>query len=95
MKTFKQFHADQILLETIMRKSAVSAYALKGKKQGDSSVSHYLEAKRLLTSSRVDKDMNRKVEIIVRALIKISDGLISNRWQLGSVSAQITSLATL
>ncbi|MDA9795356.1 hypothetical protein N9C22_03760 [Paracoccaceae bacterium] len=81
--------------ERVIRKGAVAAYASSGKRYGDDAVKRYQNAKRILTSNIESKSTEEKVDIILAALVQISDGLISNRRQIGSVSAQITATTML
>jgi len=81
--------------ERIIRKGAVAAFASSGKRHGDDAVKRYQTAKRLLTTNIDSKSTEEKVDIIIAALVQISDGLISNRKQIGSVSAQITATTVL
>ena len=95
MRSFKEHIEAEQLDERIIRKGAVTAYASSGKRHGDDAVKRYQTAKRLLTANIENKSTEEKVEIILAALVQISDGLISNRKQIGSVSAQITSTTVL
>jgi len=95
MKSFKEHIEAEQLDERIIRKGAVTAYASSGKRHGDDAVKRYQTAKRLLTTNIEGKSSEEKVDIILAALVQISDGLISNRKQIGSVSAQITAVSLL
>ena len=95
MRSFKEHIEAEQLDERIIRKGAVSAYASSGKRHGDDAVKRYQTAKRLLTTNIDNKSTEEKVDIIIAALVQISDGLISNRKQIGSVSAQITAVSLL
>ena len=95
MKSFKEHIEAEHLDERIIRKGAVAAYASSGKRHGDDAVKRYQNAKRLLTTNIGSKSTEEKVDIILAALVQISDGLISNRKQIGSVSAQITATTVL
>ena len=95
MKSFKEHIEAEHLDERIIRKGAVAAYASSGKRHGDDAVKRYQTAKRLLTTNIDSKSTEEKVDIIIAALVQISDGLISNRKQIGSVSAQITATTVL
>ena len=95
MKSFKEHMEAEHLDERIIRKGAVAAYASSGKRHGDDAVKRYQTAKRLLTTNIDSKSTEEKVDIIIAALVQISDGLISNRKQIGSVSAQITATTVL
>ena len=95
MKSFKEHIEAKQLDERIIRKGAVTAYASSGKRHGDDAVKRYQTAKRLLTNNTEGKTTEEKVDIILAALVQISDGLISNRKQIGSVSAQITATTVL
>ena len=93
MRSFKENIEAEQLEERIIRKGAVATYASSGKRHGDNAVKRYQNAKRLLTTNIDSKSTEEKVDIIIAALVQISDGLILNRKQIGSVSAQITSTA--
>lgn len=95
MKSFKEHIEVEQLEERIIRKGAVAAYASSGKRHGANAVKSYQTAKRLLTTNIESKSTEEKVDIIVAALVQISDGLISNRQQIGSVSAQVTAVSLL
>ena len=95
MKSFKEHIEAEQLDERIIRKGAVTAYASSGKRHGNDAVKRYQTAKRLLTNNIEGKTTEEKVDIILAALVQISDGLISNRKQIGSVSAQVTSVSLL
>ena len=95
MRSFKEHIEAEQLDERIIRKVAVTAYASSGKRHGDEAAKRYQTAKRLLTANIENKSTEEKVEIILAALVQISDGLISNRKQIGSVSAQITATTVL
>ena len=93
MKSFKEHMEAEHLDERIIRKGAVAAYASRGKRHGDDAVKRYQTAKRLLTTNIVSKSTEEKVDIILAALVQISNGLISNRQQIGSVSAQVSAVS--
>ena len=95
MRSFREHIEAEQLDERIIRKGAVAAYASSGKRHGDDAVKRYQNAKRLLTTNIGSKSTEEKVDIILAALVQISDGLISNRKQIGSVSAQITATTVL
>jgi len=95
MKSFKEHIEAEHLDERIIRKGAVTAYASSGKRHGDDAVKRYQTAKRLLTTNIESKSTEEKVDVIIAALVQISDGLVSNRQQIGSVSAQITAVSLL
>ena len=95
MRSFKEHIEAEHLDERIIRKGAVAAYASSGKRHGDEAAKRYQTAKRLLNANIENKSTEEKVEIILAALVQISDGLIANRKQIGSVSAQITATTVL
>ena len=95
MRSFKEHIEAEQLDERIIRKGAVAAYASSGKRHGSDAVKRYQAAKRLLTANIDSKSTEEKVDIIIAALVQISDGLISNRKQIGSASAQITAVSLL
>lgn len=95
MKTFRQYIAEQRVDEAIVRKGAVTAYAAQGRNHGDRAVQHYRSAQRMLTTNIHGKDTEQKIDLIMAAIGQLANGLISSRQQVGSVSAQITSLSML
>jgi len=96
MKGFKNFIMEQEQLEEAMiKKRAVAAYALQGRKHGNNSVRSYNKAKQTLRAVKDVNSTNQKVDVFSKALIDLLDGLISQRKQIGSVSAQVTTLTVL
>ena len=96
MKGFKNFIMEQEQLEEAMiKKGAVAAYALQGRKHGNNAVKSYSRAKQTLRAVKDVKSTNQKVDVLSKALIDLLDGLISQRQQIGSVSAQVTTLTVL
>ena len=95
MKTFRQHVAERRLNEAIVRKGAVASYAAQGKKHGDNAVRNYNQAKLTLQAVRKTQSTDTKVDALARAFIDLLDGLVLQRQQIGSVSAQITALAML
>jgi hypothetical protein len=96
MKGFKNFIMEQEQLEEAMiKKGAVAAYALQGRKHGNNSVRSYNKAKQTLRAVKDVNSTNQKVDVFSKALIDLLDGLISQRKQIGSVSAQVTTLTVL
>jgi hypothetical protein len=95
MKTFRQYIHERSLDEAAVRKGAILTYASQGRAHGDRATQHYREAKRLLTINMKDKDTDGKIDFIMNAIAQMADGMISTRQQIGSVSAQITSLSLL
>jgi hypothetical protein len=95
MKGFRQYINERRMDEAVVRKGAVVTYAAQGRAHGDRATQHYREAKRLLTINMKGKDSDEKIDLIMNAIAQMADGLISTRQQIGSVSAQITSLSLL
>ena len=96
MKSFKTFMMEQEQLEeAIVKKGAVAAYALQGRKHGNNSVRSYNKAKQTLRAVKDMNSTNQKVDVFSKALIDLLDGLISQRKQIGSVLAQVTTLTVL
>ena len=92
MKSFKTFMIEQEQLEeAIVKKGAVAAYALQGRKHGNNAVKSYNRAKQALRAAANAKSTDQKVDVLVLALIDLLDGLVAQRRQIGSVSAQITA----
>ena len=96
MKGFKNFIMEQEQIdEGIVKKGAVAAYALQGRKHGNNAVRSYSRAKQTLRAVKDVKSTNQKVDVLSKVLIDLLDGLISQRQQIGSVSAQVTTLTVL
>ena len=92
MKSFKTFMIEQQQLEeAVIKKGAVAAYALQGRKHGNNAVRSYNRAKQTLRALVNAKSTDQKVDALSRAIIDLLDGLIAQRQQLGSLSAQITT----
>jgi len=95
MKSFKTFMIEQEQLEeAIIKKGAVAAYALQGRKHGNNAVRSYTKAKRALRAALNAKSTDQKVDAVIIGLIDLLDGLVAQRRQIGSVSAQVTANAT-
>jgi len=96
MKSFKAFMIEQQHLEeAIVRKGAVAAYALQGRKHGNNAVRSYNKAKQALRLVTNVKNTDQKFDALSRALIDLLDGLIASRQQIGSVSAQVTAATVI
>ena len=96
MKSFKTFMMEQEQLEeAIVKKGAVAAYALQGRKHGNNAVKSYNRAKQALRAVVNAKSTDQKVDELVLAFIDLLDGLVAQRQQIGSVSAQVTSTSLL
>ena len=96
MKSFRTFMAEQQGLdEAVAKKGAVAAYALQGRKNGNNAVRSYNKAKQALRTATNAKSTDIKIDALTKALIDLLDGLISQRHQVGSVSAQVTALTVL
>ena len=96
MKSLKNFMAEQQDLdEAVVKKGAVAAYALQGRKNGNNAVRSYNKAKQALRVATNAKSTAIKIDALTKALIDLLDGLISQRHQVGSVSAQVTALTVL
>ena len=96
MKGFKAFLAERKALdEGIVKKGAVAAFALQGRNHGNNAVRSYNKAKQTLRAVANAKSTDNKVDAVTRAFIDLLDGLVSQRQQIGSVSAQVTSLTVL
>jgi hypothetical protein len=80
------------LEEGIVRKGAVTLYALQGKRHGDEAVRHY-QAVRQALSLMSKKTTDQKVDALAQAMNSLADGLAATRRQIGSVSAQLTALS--
>ena len=91
MKSFKAFMIEQQHLEeAIVKKGAVAAYALQGRKHGNNAVRNYNRAKQTLRALVNAKSTDQKIDALSRAIIDLLDGLVAQRQQIGSVSAQLT-----
>ena len=96
MKSFKTFMMEHEQLEEAMiKKGAVAAYALQGRKHGNNSVRSYNKAKQTLRAATNAKSTDIKIDALTRAMLDLLDGLVSQRHQIGSVSAQVTALSVL
>jgi len=92
MKSFKAFMVEQQQLEeAVIKKGAVAAYALQGRKHGNNALRSYNKAKQELRLVVKGKSTDHKVDALSRALIDLLDGLVASRQQIGSVSAQVTA----
>lgn len=92
MKSFKAFMIEQQQVEeAIVKKGAVAAYALQGRKHGNNAVRSYNKAKQALRLVTNAKNFDHKVDALSLALIDLLDGLVATRQQIGSVSAQVTA----
>ena len=96
MKSFKAFMIEQQQLEEAMvKKGAVAAYALQGRKHGNNAVRSYNNAKQALRLVTNEKNTDHKFDALSRALIDLLDGLVASRQQIGSVSAQVTAATVI
>ena len=96
MKSFKTFMMEQEQLEeAIVKKGAVAAYALQGRKHGIKAVRSFDKAKQTLRAATNAKSTDTKIDALTRAMIDVLNGLVSQRHQIGSVSAQVTALSVL
>jgi hypothetical protein len=86
---------QQHLEEAIVKKGAVAAYALQGRKHGNNAVRSYNKAKQALRLVTNVKNTDQKFDALSRALIDLLDGLIASRQQIGSVSAQVTAATVI
>lgn len=88
---FRDFIEEtETLDEGLVRKGAITLYALQGKKHGDEAVRHY-QAVRQALALTVKKDINQKVDALAQAMTSLADGLTATRQQIGSISAQLTA----
>lgn len=91
MKSFKAFMIEQQQIEeAIIKKGAVAAYALQGRKHGNNAVKNYNRAKQTLRALANAKSTDQKIDALSRAIMDLLDGLVAQRQQIGSVSAQVT-----
>ena len=94
MKGFKAFIVEQQNIEErFVRKGAVATFALQGRNHGNKAVRSYNRAKQTLKSVTNAESTETKVNALTRSIIDLLDGLVSQRQQIGSVSAQVTSLS--
>ena len=82
---------QQDLDEAVVRKGAVAAYALQGRKNGNNAVRSYNKAKQTLKTSVNSSTLDQKAEKLLSAIMHLLDGLVATRKQIGSVSSQVTS----
>jgi hypothetical protein len=94
MKSFREHRQDQ-LDENLARKGAVSVYAARGKRHGDTAVQHFRSAKRNLQNLDNAKSHDEQFIRLATSLDKMLDGMIAMRNQIGSVSAQVTAVSLL
>lgn len=88
-KSFKTFlKENRSLEEGTLRKGAVAAFGLKGRRHGDDAFRSWQSAqsriKRMTSNSELD-------DRLLSSLADLLDGLMHSRKQLGSISAQITA----
>jgi hypothetical protein len=92
MMGFRQFISQTTdLEETIIRKGAVALYAARGKSFGDAAVKQFqtvVHGVSTLPHTSTDRD---RIDLLVKSLSSTANGLINLRYQIGSVSAQITA----
>ena len=81
---------QQQLQEAVIKKGAVAAYALQGRKHGNNAVKSYNRAKQTLRALVNAKSTDQKIDALSRAIMDLLDGLVAQRQQIGSVSAQVT-----
>lgn len=92
MKSFRTFMAEQQDLdEAVVKKGAVAAYALQGRKNGNNAVRSYNKAKQTLKTSVNSTTLDQKADKLLSAIMHLLDGLVATRKQIGSVSSQVTS----
>tara|TARA_B110000305_G_scaffold187448_1_gene208882 strand:+ start:101 stop:391 length:291 start_codon:yes stop_codon:yes gene_type:complete len=92
MKSLKNFMAEQQDLdEAVVKKGAVAAYALQGRKNGNNAVRSYNKAKQTLKTSVNSTTLDQKADKLLSAIMHLLDGLVATRKQIGSVSSQVTS----
>jgi predicted metal-dependent hydrolase len=92
MKSFRTFMAEQQGLdEAVVKKGAVAAYALQGRKNGNNAVRSYNKAKQALKTSVNSATLDQKADKLLSAIMHLLDGLVATRKQIGSVSSQVTS----
>jgi signal transduction histidine kinase len=92
MKSFRTFMAEQQGLdEAAVKKGAVAAYALQGRKNGNNAVQSYNKAKQALKTSVNSTTLDQKADKLLSAIMHLLDGLVATRKQIGSVSSQVTS----
>jgi len=82
---------QQDLDEAVVRKGAVAAYALQGRKNGNNAVRSYNKAKQTLKTSVNSSTLDQKADKLLSAIMHLLDGLVATRKQIGSVSSQVTS----
>ena len=82
---------QQDLDEAVVKKGAVAAYALQGRKNGNNAVRSYNKAKQTLKTSVNSTTLDQKADKLLSAIMHLLDGLVATRKQIGSVSSQVTS----
>ena len=78
-------------MKPFVRKGAVAAYALQGRKNGNNAVRSYIKAKQTLKTSVNSTNLDQKADKLLSAIMHLLDGLVATRKQIGSVSSQVTS----
>ena len=92
MNSFRTFIAEhQDLDEAVVKKGAVAAYALQGRKNGNNAVRSYNKAKQTLKTSVNSTTLDQKADKLLSAIMHLLDGLVATLKQIGSVSSQVTS----
>jgi hypothetical protein len=87
---FKQFLLETGQLdERVVRTGASLAFAAQGRRHGEEAVQAYKAAKQALTGYAF-KSGEERVDAVADALIKLLDGLIATRRQIGAGSGQLT-----
>ena len=82
---------QKYLDEAAVKKGAVAAYALQGRKNGNNAVRSYNKAKQTLKTSVNSTTLDQKADKLLSAIMHLLDGLVATRKQIGSVSSQVTS----
>ena len=87
---FKQFLMETGQLEErVVRTGTCLTFAAQGRRHGEEAAQAYKAAKHAFTGY-AHKSGEEKVDALANALIKLLDGLIATRRQIGSVSGQLT-----
>ena len=88
---FKEFLVETDWLdEGLIRSGANLAFAAQGKRYGDEAVRAYRAAHQAFVGYH-RKSEGQKVDAIAAAIGHLLDGLIATRFQIGSVSGQVTA----
>lgn len=92
MMGFREYIIETANLdEAVVRKGAVTLYAVRGKTYGDAAVRQFQTVVQDVSTLPRSATEQNKIDLLVKSLSSTANGLINLRHQIGSVSAQITA----